>query len=69
MSDTERDLVKMVASVFDKLPSDERKYIIGYMDGANAMARKKERMENDVLETAEIRESAGSDGAEGNADQ
>ena len=68
MSDAERDLVKMVASVFDKLPSDERKYIIGYMDGANAMARK-EGMENDVLETAEICESAGSDGAEGNADQ
>ena len=42
MSDAERDLVKMVASVFDKLPSDERKYIIGYMDGANAMARKED---------------------------
>ena len=68
MSDAERDLVKMVASVFDKLPSDERKYIIGYMDGANAMARK-EGMENDILETAEICEYAGSDGAEGNADQ
>lgn len=69
MSDTERDLVKMVASVFDKLPSDERKYIIGYMDGANAMAQKKGEVENDVLETAEICKSAGSDGAEGNADQ
>ena len=69
MSDAERDLVKMVASVFDKLSSDERKYIIGYMDGANAMAKKKEGVENDVLETAEICESAGSDGAEGAAGQ
>lgn len=69
MSDAERDLVKMVASVFDKLPSDERKYIIGYMDGANAMARKERGIDNDILETAEIRESAGSDGAEGDADQ
>lgn len=69
MSDAERDLVKMVASVFDKLPSDERKYIIGYMDGANAMAQKKEDVENDILETAEMCESAGSDGAEGNVDQ
>lgn len=69
MSDAERDLVKMVASVFDKLPSDERKYIIGYMDGANAMAQKREDVENDILETAEICESAGSDGEKRNADQ
>ena len=69
MSEAERDLVKMVASVFDKLPSDERKYIIGYMDGANAMAQKRGEMENDVLETAKICESAGSDGTEGAAGQ
>lgn len=65
MSDMERDLVKMVAQVFDKLPSDEKKYIIGYMDGANAMA-KKESEEDDLLETAEVRESEGSYGEEGN---
>ena len=65
MSDAERDLVKMVASVFDKLPSDERKYIIGYMDGANAMARKEDE-KVDLLETAEVRESEGNSGEEGN---
>ena len=65
MSDAERDLVKMVASVFDKLPSDERKYIIGYMDGANAMARKEDE-KDDLLETAEVRESEGNSGGEGN---
>lgn len=65
MSDTERDLVKMVASVFDKLPSDEKKYIIGYMDGANAMARKEDE-KDDLLETAEARESEGNSGTEGN---
>lgn len=65
MSDMERDLVKMVAQVFDKLPSDEKKYIIGYMDGANAMARK-ESEEDDLLETAEVRESEGNSGTEGN---
>lgn len=64
MSDMERDLVKMVAQIFNRLPSDEKKYFIGYMDGANAMARKEDE-KDDLLETAEVRESAGSYGEEG----